>query len=54
MESWEYDPIIDTVWKIFVNAYQYCFDFFEMTSDDVFRYATIMEALFQGDIHDIW
>jgi len=54
MESWEFDPIIDTVWKIVVNAYQQCFGWFDTANNDVFRYTTIMEALFQGEIHDIW
>jgi len=52
--SWSHEPIIDTAWKVFYNAHQHCFPFFDPIYNDHHRYGTVMEELFKNQVWDIW
>lgn len=48
------EPIVETVWKVFVHAHSACFPFFEKYYNDHHRFTTIMLPLFTNEINDIW
>ncbi|ODM87449.1 hypothetical protein Ocin01_19232 [Orchesella cincta] len=48
------EPIVETVWKLFVHAHSACYANFKNNLNDHHRFTTIMLNLFTNDISDIW
>jgi hypothetical protein len=49
------EPIIETVWKIFVHVHSQCYEYFKGTRyNDHHRYTSILMPLFSNDAWDVW
>ncbi|CAL8147760.1 unnamed protein product [Orchesella dallaii] len=48
------EPIVETVWKIFVHGHSACYSHFRYNLNDHHRFTTIMLNLFTNDVSDIW
>jgi hypothetical protein len=48
------EPLIETVWKILVNAHSYCYPQFSDFYNDHHTFTVAMFTLFNNDVQDIW
>ncbi len=48
------EPIVETVWKVFVHAHSACYPFFESNYNDHHRFTQFMMQLFTNEINDMW
>ncbi|CAG7822751.1 unnamed protein product, partial [Allacma fusca] len=49
------EPIIDTVWNIYLHAHSYCFQFFNNSAfNDHHKFSSIMMSLFSNGIQELW
>jgi len=52
--SWlSFEPLIETVWKMFLNTHSYCFEDFQH-SNDHHHFSVLMMQLFSESIYDKW
>ena len=49
-----YEPIVETVWKMFLNAHSYCYKYFPESYDDHHIFSEALLFLFTNEIQNIW
>jgi hypothetical protein len=55
MSPMQREPIIDTVWNIYMHTHSHCFEYFNNSAfNDHHKFSTIMMSLFSNGIQDLW
>ena len=49
-----YEPMIEIVWKIFLNAHSYCYKHFSEYYNDHHSFSVALLSLFTNEIQNIW
>jgi len=49
-----FEPIIETVWKTFLNAHNYCFKKFSEYYNDHHTFTVALLHFFTNDIQSMW
>lgn len=49
-----FDPVIESVWKIFVSVHSYCYKTFDKFYSDHHKYTTIIIPLFGKQLRPFW